>query len=48
MLFRSRTGIALALISPQYVVGEKVLIDVRGRISELEIVKVPLVPSRVK
>ena len=43
-----RTGIALALISPQYVVGEKVLIDVRGRMSEMEIVKVPLVPSRVK
>jgi aminomethyltransferase len=43
-----RTGIALALISPQYAVGEKVLIDVRGRMSEMEIVKVPLVPSRVK
>ena len=43
-----RVGIALALIKPTYGIGEKVRIDIRGRVSEAEIVKVPLVPSRVK
>jgi aminomethyltransferase len=43
-----RVGIALALIKPTHGIGEKVRIDIRGRVSEAEIVKVPLVPSRVK
>ena len=43
-----RVGIALALVKPTIGIGEKVHIEIRGRISEAEVVKVPLVPSRVK
>ena len=43
-----RVGIALALVKPTIGIGEKVHIEIRGRVSEAEVVKVPLVPSRVK
>jgi aminomethyltransferase len=41
-------GIALALVSPAFKIGEKVAIDIRGNMVEVEIVKVPFVPSHVK
>lgn len=43
-----KKGIALALISPTYVVGDRVVIDVRGRESVCEVVKAPFVPSHVR
>ena len=43
-----RVGIALALVKPTIGIGEKVHIEIRGRVSEVEVVKVPLVRSRVK
>ena len=43
-----RIGIALALIEPEFKVGSKVAIDVRGRISSAEIVKPPFVESKVR
>ena len=43
-----RVGIGLALLKPEFKVGTKVLIDVRGRNSEAEIVKLPFVESKVK
>ena len=43
-----RVGIGLALLKPEFKVGTKVLIDVRGRSSEAEIVKLPFVESKVK
>ena len=43
-----RVGIALALVKPTIGIGEKVHIEIRGRVSEAEVVKVPLVRSRVK
>jgi len=43
-----RVGIALALISPEFKVGSKVKLDVRGRISEAEVVRLPFVESHVK
>ncbi|MEI6406840.1 MAG: glycine cleavage system aminomethyltransferase GcvT [Actinomycetes bacterium] len=41
-------GIALALISPSVKVGDHVEIDVRGRLSAAEVVKIPFVESRVR
>lgn len=43
-----KEGIALALISPTYVVGDHLLIDVRGKDCEVEVVKLPFVPSHVR
>ena len=43
-----RTGIALALIEPAFKVGSNVAIDVRGRISNGEVVKLPFVESKVR
>lgn len=43
-----KMGIALALVSPEYRVGQLVRIDIRGSLCEVEIVKVPFVPSHVK
>ena len=43
-----KEGIALALISPSYVVGDHLLIDVRGKDCEVEVVKLPFVASHVR
>jgi aminomethyltransferase len=43
-----KTGIALALLKPEYTVGSVVMVDVRGRHSAAEIVKLPFVESRVR
>lgn len=43
-----KQGIALALVDPSCAVGDVVQIDIRGRLSDAEIVKPPFVPSRVK
>jgi aminomethyltransferase len=43
-----KEGIALALISPTLVIGEHLLIDVRGQDCEVEVVKLPFVPSHVR
>jgi len=43
-----KTGIALALIKPEYKVGSQVVVDVRGRQSAAEIVKLPFVESHVR
>lgn len=43
-----RNGIALALISPKYDVGDHLFIDVRGKECEVEVVKLPFVPSHVR
>ena len=43
-----KNGIALAFIAPNFVVGDHLLIDVRGRDCEVEVVKVPFVPSHVR
>ena len=43
-----KNGIALALISPKFVVGDHLLIDVRGKDCEVEVVKLPFVPSHVR
>jgi aminomethyltransferase len=43
-----KEGIALALISPSFVVGDHLLIDVRGKDCEVEVVKLPFVPSHVR
>lgn len=43
-----KNGIALALISPGFVVGDHLLIDVRGKDCEVEVVKLPFVPSHVR
>jgi aminomethyltransferase len=41
-------GIGLALLSSDVKVGEKLVIDVRGRESQCEVVKLPFVTSRVR
>ena len=43
-----KVGIALALIEPQYVVGDVVTIDVRGRESSATINSLPFMPSHVR
>lgn len=43
-----KEGIALALISPKYVIGDRLLVDVRGKDCEVEVVKLPFVPSHVR
>lgn len=43
-----KNGIALALILPKFVVGDHLLIDVRGKDCEVEVVKLPFVPSHVR
>ena len=43
-----KVGIALALIDPEYAVGDSVTIDVRGRESSATISAVPFVPSHVR
>ena len=43
-----KVGIALALLEPQYEVGDVVTIDVRGRESSATITSLPFVPSHVR
>ena len=43
-----KTGIALALVNSEFRVGQQLTIDVRGRTSNVEIVKLPFMPSHVR
>jgi aminomethyltransferase len=43
-----KVGIALALVKPEYKSGSAVQVDIRGRISNGELVKLPFVESHVK
>ncbi|MCF8554431.1 MAG: hypothetical protein K9F97_06150, partial [Candidatus Nanopelagicales bacterium] len=43
-----KAGIALALVSSDFKVGQQLSIDVRGRTSIVEIVKLPFMPSHVR
>jgi len=43
-----KIGIGLALLTPDVKVGQKLLIDVRGRESQCEVVKLPFVTSHVR
>ena len=43
-----KAGIALALLEPQYEIGDQVTIDVRGRESSATITALPLMPSHVR
>lgn len=43
-----KAGIALALVDSRFKVGEQLEIDVRGRTSIVEIVKLPFMPSHVR
>jgi aminomethyltransferase len=43
-----KTGIALALVNPEYKVGANLIIDVRGRQSQAEVVRLPFVESHVR
>ena len=43
-----KQGIALALISTDISIGDELTIDVRGRVSKVEVVKTPFVESHVR
>ena len=43
-----KTGIALALLNPQFKSGAEVQVDIRGRTSKGTLVKLPFVESHVK
>lgn len=43
-----KNGIALGLVSTDLKIGDQLLIDIRGRDCEVEIVKLPFVPSHVR
>jgi aminomethyltransferase len=43
-----KNGIGLALLSTSVSIGDKLNIDIRGRISEVEVVKTPFVESHVR
>jgi aminomethyltransferase len=43
-----KVGIALALIEPNFTIGDDVTIDVRGRESSATITALPFVPSHVR
>ncbi|ALE72960.1 MULTISPECIES: glycine cleavage system aminomethyltransferase GcvT [unclassified Pseudonocardia] len=45
-----KTGVALALIAtdPKVTPGDQLVVDVRGRVLPVEVVKPPMVPSRVR
>jgi aminomethyltransferase len=43
-----KVGIALALIEPEYQIGQEVIIDVRGRESSAMISELPFMPSHVR
>jgi aminomethyltransferase len=43
-----KVGIALALVDSAFKVGQQLSLDVRGRTSVVEIVKLPFMPSHVR
>ncbi len=43
-----RTGIAIALLDSSIKTGDQLIIDVRGRESKVEVVKLPFMPSHVR
>jgi aminomethyltransferase len=43
-----KKGIALALVNPEYIIGDELIVDVRGRESIAVIAKLPLVTSNVR
>jgi aminomethyltransferase len=43
-----KVGIALALVKPEFKIGDAVQIDIRGRISSAAIVRAPFVESHVR
>jgi aminomethyltransferase len=43
-----KAGIALALVNADIKVGDKLVIDVRGRQGDIEVVKLPFVASHVR
>jgi aminomethyltransferase len=43
-----KVGIALALVNSEFKVGQQLTLDVRGRTSSVEIVKLPFMPSHVR
>ena len=43
-----KSGIALALVDAEFKVGQQLSLDVRGRTSSVEIVKLPFMPSHVR
>jgi aminomethyltransferase len=43
-----KKGIALALLKPDYAIGDSVVVDVRGRESIATIVALPMVESHVR
>ncbi|MEI9907512.1 MAG: glycine cleavage system aminomethyltransferase GcvT [Actinomycetota bacterium] len=43
-----KNGIALALIDSNFVVGDRLAIDIRGNLCDVEVIKLPFVPSHVR
>ena len=43
-----KVGIALALVKPDFKIGDQVQIDIRGRLSAASIAKAPFVESKVR
>jgi aminomethyltransferase len=43
-----KVGIALALVNSEFKVGQQLTLDVRGRTSNVEIVKLPFMTSHVR
>jgi aminomethyltransferase len=43
-----KVGIALALVNSEFKIGQQLELDVRGRTSSVEIVKLPFMPSHVR
>ncbi len=43
-----KVGIGLALVPPTVKVGDRLQLDIRGRVSEVEVVKAPFLPSHVR
>jgi aminomethyltransferase len=43
-----KVGIGLALLDPAISLGDRVFIDVRGRLGEFEVVATPFVPAHTR
>ena len=43
-----KVGIGLVLVPPTVKVGDHLQLDIRGRVSEVEVVKAPFVASHVR
>ena len=43
-----KVGIGLALLDAAVVEGDEVEVDIRGRVSQMRVVRPPFVPSRVR